>query len=68
MAEITFTPFGNESESLQAGPGEGLTFENGLDAIAVYGDMEIERSAANRARLDELIEALTRVRDSLPKA
>lgn len=68
MSKIIFTPFANDTESLLAGPGEGLTFENGLESIVVYGDMEIEKSAKSRERLDELIEALSRIRSALPES
>lgn len=65
---IEFDPFGNDTQSVVAGPGEGMTLENGAESIVMYGDVEIEKTARSRERLDELIELLSRVRDSLPKA
>lgn len=68
MSAQNFQPFGNDTQSISAGPGEGLTFENGQESIIVYGDLDIERSAQSRKGLNDLIELLSKVRDSLPEA
>jgi hypothetical protein len=36
----TFDPFANESDSLEIG---GLTFENRIDRVSIYGDIDITR-------------------------
>lgn len=66
MAQIVFDPFKNDSQSLQLGDGEGLTVENGLKSLSIYGNIEIAHNEKSHERVDELIELLTRVKAALP--
>lgn len=59
-----FDPFGNDSQSKSVGPAGGLTFENGTDAINVYGDLTI-KADSKPEDLDNLIETLQTIRKKL---
>lgn len=61
-----FNPFENDSQSITIGNGNGLTFENGLDEIIIYGDTTI-KSSTDPVIIDSLLEILTAIKDRLPK-
>jgi hypothetical protein len=43
---LTITPFANESESFEV---DGLTIENRIDRISIYGEMDITLDEAGRS-------------------
>lgn len=63
--EVTdFLPFENDYQSMTTGDSgpaidSGLTFENGTDSLAVYGDLVVEKNEAGLKTLRELIFAFT---------
>ena len=64
---ITITPFDNEHETLSIG---GLTIENGLDSVLMYGELMITKSKdgltqakALQAISNQLVTALEQVAD-----
>ena len=59
-------PFENDSQSITVGNGNGITFENGLDEILIYGDTTI-KTDSDPAVIDSLLEILTAIKDKLPK-
>jgi len=61
-----FKPFDNDSQSLTIGSGNGITFENGLEDIIIYGDTTIN-SKTDSVVIDRLIEVLTAIKNKLPK-
>lgn len=61
-----FKPFENESQSITIGNGNGITFENGLDEIIIYGDTTITNQT-DPTIIDGLLEILTAIKDKLPK-
>jgi hypothetical protein len=61
-----FKPFENESQSVTVGNGNGITFENGLNDIVMYGDTTFN-SKTDPAVIDGLLEILTAIKQSLHK-
>lgn len=61
-----FQPFKNETQSITVGPDSGITFENSIDSINVYGDIQINQETSEK-EIDELITVLTQVKNNLPK-
>lgn len=61
-----FKPFENDSQSISVGSGNGITFENGLDEIIIYGDTTI-KSDTDPAIIDSLLEILTAIKENLSK-
>lgn len=59
-----FKPFANSTQQMQTGPGEGLTFENSQEAIAVYGDITINKND-NVEKIDQLINAFTNIKNQM---
>jgi hypothetical protein len=67
---IRISPFANESDSLNAG---GLTVENRLDRISIYGSLDITRDVDGlkhaemlKTLFDDIVVAMKR--DHLPAA
>lgn len=60
-----FKPFENDSQSLTIGKGNGITFENGLEEIVIYGDTTININT-DSAVLNNLLEILTAIKKKLP--
>ncbi len=69
---MKFDPFANESDSLEIG---GLTFENRVDRVSIYGSIDITRDkkgleAAKKiaALLDSVVKRLSseKLPDSIP--
>lgn len=63
--ERRFTPFADGETSLEL---HGLTFENGTDALAVYGNGVFTRDAAGRAALAAVVDVLRRAVAALDEA
>lgn len=59
-----FAPFENSTQQVEVGPGNGLTFENLDENIAVYGDMEI-RPTDSIEKVQKLIDNFTKIRDTM---
>lgn len=59
-----FKPFENDSQSISLGNGNGLTFENGTEEIAIYGDITISKKT-NPETLDNLINLLSDIKSSI---
>ncbi|MDD4950825.1 hypothetical protein [Sulfuricurvum sp.] len=71
MPQITFLPFQNESESFEI---DGITLENRLDRVSIYGSIEItkdtiglEKALKLKRLLDATVDELKRQRGSLPE-
>lgn len=65
VEERGFTPFADDETSREL---HGLTFENGTDALAVYGSAVFTRDAAGRAALAAVLDVLRRAVDALDQA
>jgi hypothetical protein len=61
-----FKPFENESQSVTIGNGNGITFENGLKDIIMYGDITFNANT-DPAIIEHLLEILTAIKGSLIK-
>lgn len=62
-----FEPFENEEQSVSIGPGNGLTFENGVadtNGIVIYGDFEVNLES-NIEDLDNIIDLMTKIKNKL---
>lgn len=59
-----FMPFENDVQSTNVGPGEGLTFENGIDEINIYGDFSIDKNT-NVEEINSLIEVFDKIKNQL---
>ena len=57
-----FKPFDNNSQSFSivTEGGDELVFENGCDFLAVYGDVDIPKSADGLSMLKDLADVMTR--------
>ena len=55
-----FKPFDNDTQSttLFADNGQGITFENNLESIIIYGDFSISKANTKVSDIDELISLL----------
>lgn len=56
----TFSPFENESDSVQIGGPEGITVENRVDRVSLYGSLDITRDKQGLAFAKAIHEILTR--------
>lgn len=59
-----FKPFENDSQSFTVGKGNGITFENGLKEVVIYGDTSINKNS-DPAIIDSLLEVLTAIKEQL---
>lgn len=59
-----FSPFDNDTQSTTIGPDNGLTFENGLENIAIYGEFVVSKDSSPE-ELDSLINLLTEIKNNL---
>jgi len=59
---MSITPYSNESDAITIG---GLTVENRVDRIAIYGDIDITRDRRGLNRARDLMDVLQAVVDML---
>lgn len=57
--DVEFVPFADAVASMEI---DGLTFENGTDAVALYGSVSFTRDAVGRNRLAGVLAVLDRLR------
>lgn len=62
---LDFVAFGKDGQSWSVGAGEGLTIENGLDSIALYGEARFEPGSKGSERAKELLGVLEAISGSL---
>lgn len=60
-------PYSNESDSITIGQNEGLTVENGLDRVSIYGSLNITKDKQGLADALELKELFDAIVDELSK-
>lgn len=63
-----FEPFANDSQSLLVGPGEGLTIDNSMRRISLYGELSITKDkydSEQLAAIDDVIAALVKIRATI---
>ena len=61
-----FKPFKNDHQAVNVGPSESLSIENGLDSIAIYGDISVSKgNKDDKKSLEEVIDILTKIKDSI---
>ncbi len=61
-----FLPFKNDSQSITVGPNEGLTVENGIDSISIYGQFEITKDVTKK-EVQDMINILIEIQNNLKK-
>lgn len=62
-----FKPFDNDTQSttLFADNGQGITFENNLESIIIYGDFSISKEHTKVSDIDELISLLENIKKNI---
>jgi hypothetical protein len=65
MRQIKFDPFANESESTQIG---GMTVENRLDRVTLYGNLDITLDKAGYADALALKQVFDRIVEKMQKS
>ncbi len=62
-----FKPFDNDTQSttLFADNGQGITFENNLESIIIYGDFSISKANTKVSDIDELISLLENIKKNI---
>jgi len=63
---IKFKPFENDSQSMTIGNGNGITIENGIEEIIIYGDITINKDT-DPAVIDSLIDVFIEIKKNLNK-
>ncbi|MDE4914882.1 hypothetical protein [Methylobacterium sp. 092160098-2] len=59
VTDAEFVPFADDAAALEI---DGLKFENGTDAVALYGSVSFTRDAVGRNRLARVLAVLDRLR------
>lgn len=59
VTDAEFVPFADDAAALEI---DGLKFENGRDAVALYGSVSFTRDAVGRNRLARVLAVLDRLR------
>ena len=57
--DVEFVPFADAVAAMEI---DGLKFENGTDAVSVYGSVSFTRDAVGRERLARVLAVLDRMR------
>ncbi len=65
VAAPEFVPFADDVAAMEI---DGLKFENGTEAVSVYGSVSFTRDVAGRERLARTLELLDRMRIALDAA
>jgi hypothetical protein len=62
-----FIPFANDTQSttLFSDNGQGITFENNLESIIIYGDFSISKENTKVSDIDELISLLENIKKNI---
>ncbi|MDD3465560.1 MAG: hypothetical protein PHE67_00305 [Campylobacterales bacterium] len=58
---VKITPFANETDSTTIGQNEGLTVENRIDRVSIYGSVDITRDKqglSDALQLKQLVDAV----------
>ena len=62
-----FFPFKNDEQSWSVGLGDGLTFNNGLDSISIYGEVRFELTEKSISLANELLVVLKDIELKTPQ-
>lgn len=61
-----FKPFKNDSQAVNVGPSDSLSIENGLEEIAIYGDISVRKGDKDdKQALQEVIDMLEKIKNSI---